>query len=63
MISHTFGSLFQVELRPDDDAVYIGTIQYFRDESNNLKSVSIRDDYEWADARFKERFGTARTLR
>jgi hypothetical protein len=63
VVSHTFGSLFQVELRPDDEAVYIGTIQYFRDESNNLTSVSIRDDYQWADARFKERFGTARTLR
>ena len=23
----------------------------------------VRDDYQWADAKFKERFGTSKTLR
>ena len=63
VLSHTFGSPFQLELRPDDEAVYIGTIQYYRDASNNLTSVMIRDDYELADSQFKERFGTSKTLR
>ena len=60
---HTFSSQFQVELRPDDEAVYIGTIQYIRDESNNLASIMIRDDYKGADSEFKERFGTVKGLR
>ena len=60
---HTFSSLFQVELRPDDEAVYIGTVQYIRDESNKLTSVMIRDDYKGADIHFKERFGTDKSLR
>ncbi len=61
--AYTFESPFQVEIRPDDEAVYIGTIQYYRDGSNKLKSVMIRDDYQWADTLFKERFGTSKTLR
>jgi len=60
---HTFSSPLQVEVMPDDEAVYIGTIQYYRDENNNLKDVMIRDDYQWADSQFKERFGTSKTLR
>jgi hypothetical protein len=28
-----------------------------------LKEVMIRDDYQWADQQFKERFGTSKTLR
>jgi len=59
----TLASLFSVELRPDDEAVYIGTIQFFRDERNKLLSVTIRDDHQWADAEFKERFGMDKTLR
>ena len=59
----TLASLFSVELRPDDEAVYVGTVQYFRDERNKLLSVTIRDDHQWADAEFKQRFGMDRTLR
>jgi hypothetical protein len=63
VIYHTFSSPFQVDLRPDDKAVYIGTIQYYRDDANNLTSVMIRDAYDWADSQFKERFGTNNSLR
>ena len=62
-IYHTLSSPFRVALRPDDKAVYIGTIQYYRDDANNLRSVMIRDDYDWADRQFKERFGTNTSLR
>ncbi len=60
---HTFSSPLQIEIKPDDEAVYVGTIQYYRDENNNIKAVMIRDDYQWADTQFKERFGTSKTLR
>ncbi len=60
---HTMQQSFQVELRPDDEAVYIGTIQLFRSGADTVQSVTIRDDYQWADTQFKERFGTGRTLR
>ena len=60
---HTLISPLQIEIMPDDEAVYVGTIQYYRDENNNIKTVMIRDDYQWADSQFKERFGTAKTLR
>lgn len=60
---HTFSSPFQIDILPDDEAVYIGTIQYYRDENNNIKEVMLRDDYQWADSKFKERFGTSKTLR
>jgi len=61
--SHDLSSPLQVDLRPEDEAVYIGTVQYFRDKDNALRSVSIRDDYTWAAAQFKERLGTEKTIR
>jgi hypothetical protein len=61
--SHAFKSPLQVRLRPEDQAVYIGTIQYYRDATNHLKSVMIRDDYQWAESQFKQRFGAGMTLR
>jgi hypothetical protein len=60
---HTLSSPLEVEVKPDDEAVYIGTIQYYRDENTNTKEVMIRDDYQWADSQFKELFGTSKTLR
>ena len=53
----------KTDLRADDDAIYIGTIQYFRDENNKLKSVAVRDDFKWAEGVFHEKFGPNRTLR
>ena len=63
VVPQTFSSPLQVELRPDDEAVYIGTIQYYRDEANQVKAVMIRDDYQWAESQFKEQFGGSKTLR
>ncbi len=36
----------RVELRPDDHAVYIGTIHYTRDEFWQIKSVKVEDEYD-----------------
>jgi hypothetical protein len=62
-VSPVFSSPFQVTLKPNDEAVYIGTIQYYRDEHNAVRTVMVRDDYAWADSRYKERFGTSKSLR
>lgn len=62
-VSPVFNSPLRIPLKPDDEAVYIGTIQYVRDKNNHLTSVTVRDDYKQADAGFKERFGTFKSLR
>jgi hypothetical protein len=59
----TFKSLLKTELRSNDKAVYIGTIQYYRDEFFNLNKVVIIDDYGRATIEFKKRFKTNITLR
>ena len=59
----TFSSPLMAMLKPGDEAVYIGTIQFYRDANNRLLSVTIRDDHQWADTRYKERFGTYSSLR
>ncbi len=58
--AQTMNSPFQTELQPDDEAVYTGTLQLYRNV-NALQSVTIRDDYQRAHARFEERFGTSTT--
>ena len=58
----TFKSIFKAGLRSNDKAVYIGTIQYYRDKFFNLKKVVIKDDYQRANSEFKKRFKTGMTL-
>lgn len=41
----------KVDVRPDDRAVYIGTIVYHRDEFFNVTKVTIEDDGEQGRAR------------
>jgi hypothetical protein len=60
---HTFEYSLRVDLKQSDEAVYIGTIQYFRDERNNLTRVAVRDDFQWAEKKFRERYGDGRALR
>ena len=61
--AHTYPGLYTVDVNADDEAVYIGTIQYYRDEDNNLTMIAIRDDYQAADQEFKDRFTTSTKLR
>ena len=61
--SHVVSISFDVEILPDDEAVYIGTIQLVRDGNNDITSILIRDDYQWADDKYKARFGTRTSLR
>lgn len=55
--------LFRVDVKPGDQAVYIGTIRYHRDEFFGTTRVQVRDDYAIANAEFQRRFGRALSLR
>lgn len=59
----TYAGLYTVDVEPDDEAIYIGTIQYLRDEQNKLRMVVVRDDYNAAVSEFKKRFTTSVTPR
>ncbi len=43
--------------------IYIGTIQYHRNEFFEVTKSAIVDDYERANAEFKKKFGTKHPLR
>ena len=53
----------KVALKSGDKAVYIGTIQYHRNEFFEVTKSVIVDDYERANAEFKKKFGTKYPLR
>ena len=55
--------LFKVDVRPGDQAVYIGTIRYHRAEFFGTTRVVVRDDYASANAEFQRRFGKGLSLR
>ncbi len=55
--------LFKVDVRPGDQAVYIGTIRYHRDEFFGTTRVVVRDDHAAANAEFQRRFGRGMSLR
>ena len=54
---------FKVSVKADDKAVYIGTIQYTRDEFFSFTKITVVDDYERANAEFKKKFGPKLQLR
>jgi len=53
----------RVDLRPDDVAVYIGTIHYTRDEFWQIKDVEVEDDYDRVHADCLQRWGPDAPLR
>lgn len=53
----------KVALKPGDKAVYIGVIQYHRNEFFEITKSVIVDDYERTNIEFKKKFGTKYTLR
>ena len=44
-------------MAPGDKAVYIGTVQYFRDEFFDTTKVVVKDNYAKANAEFRQKFG------
>jgi hypothetical protein len=53
----------KISLKPGDKAVYVGTVQYHRNEFFVVTKVAIVDDYDRANAEFKKKFGTKFPLR
>jgi hypothetical protein len=53
----------KVSLKPGDKAVYVGTVQYHRNEFFEITKAAIVDDYDRANAEFKKKFGTKTPLR
>lgn len=53
----------KVEVKPDDTAIYIGSLQYFRDEFFGITKIYIHDEYEQAAEAFAKRYGAGAKLR
>lgn len=53
----------KVSLKPGDRAVYVGTVQYHRNEFFEVTKAAIVDDYDRANAEFKKKFGARYPLR
>lgn len=47
----------QVDVKPGQRAVYIGTLRYHRDEFFEVTRMSVVDDYREANAQFGAKFG------
>lgn len=50
-------------LKPDDRAVYIGTIRYYRDDYNAITKVELINDSKRVNEEFVARFGSGLKLR
>lgn len=53
----------EFDIRPSDQAIYIGTLRFQRDEFFSVTKAQIVDDYKRASAEFREKFGPGVTLR
>ncbi|MCI0529283.1 MAG: hypothetical protein L0Y56_17740 [Nitrospira sp.] len=54
---------FKVDIQPGDQAIYIGTIQYYRNEFFDIDKVVIRDEYNQASLEMKKQLGSSRPLK
>lgn len=54
---------FQVNIRPSDRAIYLGTLRYHRDEFFRITQVEVVDEYPKELAEFAKRFGPLTELR
>ena len=54
-----FPSPAELDIRPGDKAIYIGTLRMHRDEFHEVTKAEIRDDYAAALADYKKKFGSA----
>lgn len=46
----------EVDVRPGDKAVYVGTLRLYRDEFHEVTKAELRDDYAEAMTEFRKRF-------
>lgn len=54
---------FRVDVQPGDRAIYIGTIEYRRDELFNILGVRIIDEFDRASRDYRQKFGPGAHLR
>lgn len=54
---------YEIPIQSGDKAVYIGTLQYHRNEYFDITKITIVDDYERANAEFKKKYGAKYSLR
>lgn len=54
---------YKVSIKSGDKAVYIGTLQYHRNEFFDITKMIVVDDYERANAEFKKKYGAKYSLR
>jgi hypothetical protein len=54
---------FRVDIRPDDVAVYIGTLHYRHDEFWKVTKVEVEDDYARVRSECLQRWGDSVSLR
>lgn len=55
--------IYKIDIRPNDKAVYIGTIIYHRDEFFDITQIELIDDYKTEKVAFEKRFNTKGKLR
>lgn len=54
---------FKINIKPGDKAIYIGKIQYTRDDFNSITNIELKDEYKKANKLFKKKFGKKYKLR
>lgn len=54
---------FKIDIKPNDKAIYIGTVRYYRDEFFKITKVEIKDNYEEENTEFRKLFGNKFKLR
>lgn len=58
MVEHLYlPAGFKVDIRKGDQAVYLGTIRYYRDEFSGITKVEVIDDYKREYRKFRQKFG------
>ena len=51
-----FPAPIELEVRPSDKAIYVGTLRLHRDEFHEVTKAELRDEYPAAMAEFRKRF-------
>jgi hypothetical protein len=53
----------ELDIRPSDQAMYVGTLRLHRDEFNEITRAELIDEYPRALAEFRKKFGAGPALR
>ncbi|HEO65190.1 MAG TPA: hypothetical protein ENI73_04885 [Spirochaetes bacterium] len=61
--TRAYPARFKVNIRPNDKAVYIGTLIYKRNDFGDVKKVKFKNEYKKAKKEFRKKFGRSLKLR